>query len=182
QWQITPAVNAYFSVLDLGEIHWDDGTRYLKKEIKTLQGLDLIDQLINNEDYSLLDTIYSIVTLDKTEAVYNTPLIAESYAGFVVETPSNLRLGANVSFQRLSKDFNLTSISAHALQGFGKLELGGSVSWQNLTILNVGVLGRYTYKNWSLFAQTDHLSSVLFPNSAKTIVGRAGLIYQTVLK
>jgi hypothetical protein len=163
------------SAIDIGRILWEEqANRYTKQGISTYEGVDIREFIGNDTDYSIEDSIKSILSIDQQASSYNHLTSASIFLGGKYSINDQITLGVVLRRQFLNID-NLYSFMLNAQRTFGShLRIGISATYKDRSFANVGGHLNLNYGPVLVYAMAHNALGGIFPEKFKSVSVRFG--------
>ena len=165
----------FMSAIDIGRILWEEqANRYTKQGISTYEGVDIREFIGNDTDYSIEDSIKSILSIDQQASSYNHLTSASIFLGGKYSINDQITLGVVLRRQFLNID-NLYSFMLNAQRTFGShLRIGISATYKDRSFANVGGHLNLNYGPVLVYAMAHNALGGIFPEKFKSVSFRFG--------
>jgi len=167
------------SVVDIGEINWNQNTKTYKSEGTYKYGGVTFNQLVKDGEYinfqALSDTLRATFKFKGTEtAAYKTPLNTKYYLSATFKPVSFIRIGGLLYGEVRYKKLN----PAVALSGnfdWKLLSLGVTGAYRNGRVGNLGLNAALKLGWFQMYFASDNLVGVVAPKAARNGNLRGGM-------
>jgi hypothetical protein len=168
-------VEIFMSGVDLGSITWDSNSnKYMNKGITEFAGVDIEEFIGNDTDFSIADSIKSLITLDKEAQKYSSSTNGKIYLGGKYKVNKVYTLGAVLSREALPIDHNYV-IMANIQRPLGRyMNIAASVTYKDKSITNVGGHLTFEYGPIMLYAISHNAIGGILPENFKSLSIRFG--------
>ncbi len=165
----------FMSGVDLGSIKWkENAKRYYNKSTITFEGLDLVDFIDKDPDFSIEDSIKSLINLNEENQEYSTSLSGKIYIGGKYKIDDKYQVGAVMSREVLPID-NAYALMINGQRTLGKyFKLGLSITYRDRSITNLGGHIIADFSPVTLYATAHNVLAALFPENFNSISIRFG--------
>lgn len=126
------------SALDMGMIHWTKRAfNYTSNDTYTYDGVDLVELIMDSDNYDLKDTLYNILQVETTENDYKTALASRYYISTLYNVDATQTVG--VSAYMINHDGpDQWALAFQYRKQIGKLYLSGQYAYINKNPFNIG--------------------------------------------
>ena len=177
-YQLTEKLELAVSVIDLGQITWNDKvTQYRSTGSFEYDGLDISNIFQDDElDFGgTLDTLEQIFDFKESSNDYTTKLAGKVYASATYQLNDRWELGGMYYSEHFRGRTNVAA-AVSANTRIGKfVQLGASYAMRNESFANVGLNVIATVGTFQLYAVTDNVIGMISPYDSENVNGRIGL-------
>ncbi|MEE9439002.1 MAG: DUF5723 family protein [Saprospiraceae bacterium] len=164
------------SIIDIGSIDWDkDVINYRTNSTVFLDGIDLSDLIINNQEISIADSLETILKFEESNNVFTTKLPTQIFLGGIVDISDKFSIGA--LFHSIgSEDRRSNAISLNVttkINGF--ISAGILYAIKDSNVANFGIFGALKIGPVKGFLSTDNIFGIISTTTSKESNIRAGL-------
>lgn len=165
----------FMSGVDLGSINWTENTnRYFNNSKVTFDGVDITDFINSEVDFSIEDSIKSLINLEEEPQEYTTSTSGKIYIGGKYQINETYQVGAIMSREVLPVD-NTYAIMVNGERRLGKyFRIGLSLTYRDNSIANLGGHIIANYGSVQLYATAHNAIAALAPESFNSISIRFG--------
>jgi len=132
----------YGIIDDIGSIRWTrQAVTYTDQGRSSFSGIDIRDAYLNDEEYNLQDTLYSLLSIEKDVSPFTSSIGLSLLAGLQYDLSDQLSLGVSYRGRSINgKLYSVADITArYALTDWLTLSLGNRLAAQKLLNIGLGV-------------------------------------------
>lgn len=165
------------SVLDLGNIRWQEGARnYSLQGVYEYEGLDLAQNILEDSTSlgSVLDSIRSIYAVVETSNTYQTALPSRYYLSATFRLNDKVQLGGLFYGERYLEQFTPALALAGNIDLLPFLNVGASYAFRSNRYDNLGLNATVKLGPVQILAATDNIITAFSPKNAHSANLRLG--------
>ena len=165
----------FMSAIDIGRISWnEDANRYYKKGISTYEGIDIQEFIGNDADYSVEDSLKSILSINREGKNYSSATNGSIFIGGKYLLDDKYTFGIVMRREFLIID-NPYSILINAQRSIGSFtKLGLSATFKDKSIANIGGHISFQYGPVLVYAITHNVLGGILPEKFRSASIRFG--------
>lgn len=155
--EVNDALSLSVALYDIGRIQWSRlANTYTSVGDISYDGVDLLD-VLKNDNYDLIDTLNSLLEVEKVQGNYQTSLPIRGEIGTSYKLMDQWKINGVIQGQYIQKDIQISASASAIYHATQYISLMGSLGYLQHHAPSLGLGCKLDWKPFSIFFYTNNI-------------------------